>query len=275
MSDRSDGCRLLTTDLHDQLRVYRAPSWVLEHEISHPHRCFQHMTGITASWHPAADLFVIGRYPDPKFDNYDPEMRCVDIFSASTGKVCYELMDSSKLITSLTHFNSTGSTLATSSASTGKLSPVIGSPVSPTSVTSSIHLLKNSAETVLMYQDELCEKLKCMSGLLDLKMTTCRLMTNLVLDVYKLPNLTKILKKLNSLCSQTIDQMSEISRLSWSSVQRILTEDLGMKRVAAKFVPWYCVTFFLFPCMKRNRFDNIEEVKKKTREELSAIPKDE
>lgn len=36
---------------------------------------------------------------------------------------------------------------------------------------------------------------------------------------------------------QTIDQLSEISGISWSSVQRILTEYLGMKRVAAKFVP--------------------------------------
>ncbi|KAJ8955879.1 hypothetical protein NQ318_005427 [Aromia moschata] len=37
--------------------------------------------------------------------------------------------------------------------------------------------------------------------------------------------------------TETIDQLSEISGLSWSSVQRILTGDLGMKRVAAKFVP--------------------------------------
>lgn len=36
---------------------------------------------------------------------------------------------------------------------------------------------------------------------------------------------------------QTIDQLSEISGISWSSIQRILTEDLGMKRIAAKFVP--------------------------------------
>lgn len=36
---------------------------------------------------------------------------------------------------------------------------------------------------------------------------------------------------------QTIDQLSESSGLSWSSVQRILTKDLGMKRVTAKFVP--------------------------------------
>ncbi|KAJ8963048.1 hypothetical protein NQ318_018511 [Aromia moschata] len=36
---------------------------------------------------------------------------------------------------------------------------------------------------------------------------------------------------------QTIDQLSEFSGLSWSSVQRILTEYLRMKRVAGKFVP--------------------------------------
>lgn len=36
---------------------------------------------------------------------------------------------------------------------------------------------------------------------------------------------------------QTLDQLSEISGISWSSIQRILTEDLGMKRITAKFVP--------------------------------------
>jgi len=35
---------------------------------------------------------------------------------------------------------------------------------------------------------------------------------------------------------QTIDQISEISGLYWSSVQRILTEDLTTKIIAAKFV---------------------------------------
>ncbi|KAG8331349.1 hypothetical protein J6590_043115 [Homalodisca vitripennis] len=36
---------------------------------------------------------------------------------------------------------------------------------------------------------------------------------------------------------QTIDLLLEISGLSWSLVQRIVTEDLGMKWVAAKIVP--------------------------------------
>lgn len=36
---------------------------------------------------------------------------------------------------------------------------------------------------------------------------------------------------------QTIEEVAERSSVTWSSVQRILSEDLGMKRVAAKFVP--------------------------------------
>lgn len=36
---------------------------------------------------------------------------------------------------------------------------------------------------------------------------------------------------------QTIEEIVELSGVSSSSVQRIMTEDFGMKRVAAKFVP--------------------------------------
>ena len=36
---------------------------------------------------------------------------------------------------------------------------------------------------------------------------------------------------------RTIDQLCEMSGISWSSIQRILSEDLQMGRVAAKFVP--------------------------------------
>ena len=36
---------------------------------------------------------------------------------------------------------------------------------------------------------------------------------------------------------RTIDQVCEMSGISWSSIQRILAEDLHMGRVAAKFVP--------------------------------------
>lgn len=47
--------------------------------------------------------------------------------------------------------------------------------------------------------------------------------------------------KINALVREdrrrTIDQLCEMSGVSWSSIQRILSEDLHMKRVAAKFVP--------------------------------------
>ncbi|XP_027851471.2 protein GVQW3-like [Aphis gossypii] len=36
---------------------------------------------------------------------------------------------------------------------------------------------------------------------------------------------------------KTIEEVAERSGVTWSSVQRILSENLGMKRVAAKFVP--------------------------------------
>jgi len=50
-------------------------------------------------------------------------------------------------------------------------------------------------------------------------------------------NITKIREKLNEDRRYTIDELSEVTGVSWSSVQRILTQDLGMRRVAAKFVP--------------------------------------
>lgn len=50
-------------------------------------------------------------------------------------------------------------------------------------------------------------------------------------------NVDKILELLYIDRRLTIDQLLEISGISWSSVQRILMEDLCMKRAAAKFVP--------------------------------------
>ena len=35
----------------------------------------------------------------------------------------------------------------------------------------------------------------------------------------------------------TVDEISEVTGVSWSSCQRILTVDLNMRCVAAKFVP--------------------------------------
>jgi len=50
----------------------------------------------------------------------------------------------------------------------------------------------------------------------------------------------KILEKFATQSTQIVvgpDKISEINGLSWSSCQRMLTEDLNMKRVSAKFVP--------------------------------------
>ena len=50
-------------------------------------------------------------------------------------------------------------------------------------------------------------------------------------------NIANIHEKLNEDYRYTIDELSEVTGVSWSSVQGILTQDLGMRRVAAKFVP--------------------------------------
>ena len=44
-------------------------------------------------------------------------------------------------------------------------------------------------------------------------------------------------KKINEDRRYTTDEISEATGVSWSYCQRILTVDLNMRRVAAKFVP--------------------------------------
>ena len=50
-------------------------------------------------------------------------------------------------------------------------------------------------------------------------------------------NIKKILDAIMFDHRQTIDELEALTGVSWSSCQRILTEELHMKRVAAKFVP--------------------------------------
>ncbi|KAJ4431763.1 hypothetical protein ANN_20368 [Periplaneta americana] len=50
-------------------------------------------------------------------------------------------------------------------------------------------------------------------------------------------NTAKIKHAIDEDRRKTIDEVSEQTNLSWSKVQRILTEDLHMRRVSAKFVP--------------------------------------
>ncbi|XP_069683718.1 DNA damage-binding protein 2-like [Periplaneta americana] len=109
-----DSSRLLTTDQHSQLRVYRAPLWHLETVIQHPHRQFQHLTPIKATWHPLEDVIVVGRYPDKSFPGYVPgELRTIDFYDAETGAYQYGLTQQGIIgIISLNRFNILGDTLA-------------------------------------------------------------------------------------------------------------------------------------------------------------------
>ncbi|XP_022338170.2 DNA damage-binding protein 2-like isoform X1 [Crassostrea virginica] len=110
---RTNGCRLLTTDQNNQVRVYLAPEWHLEKTILHPHRFFQHITPIKATWHPLLDLAVIGRYPDPNFAGYhDNELRTIDVIDVDTEKVMTKLHDPSATgLVCVNKFNSDGDTL--------------------------------------------------------------------------------------------------------------------------------------------------------------------
>ncbi|XP_043371714.1 DNA damage-binding protein 2 isoform X2 [Dermochelys coriacea] len=111
----TDGAKLLTTDQHSEIRVYSSSDWTKpQHLIPHPHRQFQHLTPIKATWHPRYDLIVAGRYPDPKFPGYTvDELRTVDIFDGNTGEMVCQLHDpNASGIISLNKFNPMGDTLA-------------------------------------------------------------------------------------------------------------------------------------------------------------------
>ncbi|XP_077178497.1 DNA damage-binding protein 2 [Paroedura picta] len=111
----TNGSKLLTTDQHSEIRVYSSSDWSKpQHLIPHPHRQFQHLTPIKATWHPRYDLIVAGRYPDPKFPGYTAdELRTVDIFDGDSGEMVCQLYDpNASGIISLSKFNPMGDTLA-------------------------------------------------------------------------------------------------------------------------------------------------------------------
>ncbi|XP_071414648.1 DNA damage-binding protein 2 isoform X2 [Pithys albifrons albifrons] len=111
----TDGAKLLSTDQRNEIRVYSSSDWTKpQHLIPHPHRHFQHLTPIKATWHPRYDLIVIGRYPDSKFPGYTvDELRTVDVFDGNTGEMVCQLCDpNASGIISLNKFNPMGDTLA-------------------------------------------------------------------------------------------------------------------------------------------------------------------
>ncbi|XP_041480053.1 DNA damage-binding protein 2-like isoform X1 [Lytechinus variegatus] len=111
-----DGTKLLTTDQHSHIRVYSGPLWdTLERTIIHPHRFFQHLTPIKATWHPFQNLIVVGRYPDATLKSFEHDtVRSVDAYDVGTGELVCRLMDQcAKGIQSLNVFNPSGDALAT------------------------------------------------------------------------------------------------------------------------------------------------------------------
>uniref|UniRef100_A0A146KTI3 DNA damage-binding protein 2 n=1 Tax=Lygus hesperus TaxID=30085 RepID=A0A146KTI3_LYGHE len=110
---KTNNNRLLLTDQKMELKVYTMPFLTHESTIYHPHRQFQHLTPIKASWHPLADLIVIGRYPDPSWPDYELEQRSIDIIDPKTGQCdLHMLSNQCKSIMSLNEFNVTGDYLA-------------------------------------------------------------------------------------------------------------------------------------------------------------------
>ncbi|XP_039881806.1 DNA damage-binding protein 2 isoform X1 [Simochromis diagramma] len=103
-----DCSKLLTTDQYDEIRVYSSSDWSKpQHIIQHPHRQFQHLTPIKATWHPMYDLIVAGRYPDDRFCGAD--LRTIDIFDSNTAELVCQLYDpTASGIKSINKFNPMG-----------------------------------------------------------------------------------------------------------------------------------------------------------------------
>lgn len=78
------GSRLLTTAHNEEIRVYDSHNMWEEPTIivDHPHRHFQHMTDIRATWHPLySDLCVIGRYPRKEDEDKTRSVDLIDLVS--------------------------------------------------------------------------------------------------------------------------------------------------------------------------------------------------
>ncbi|XP_017547458.1 DNA damage-binding protein 2 isoform X2 [Pygocentrus nattereri] len=108
----TDSTKLLTTDQMNEIRIYSSCDWSKPAQvIVHPHRQFQHLTPIKATWHPIYDLIVAGRYPDDRV--FPDDERTVDVFDANTGRLVHQLRDpNTHGIVSLNKFSPVGDALA-------------------------------------------------------------------------------------------------------------------------------------------------------------------
>ncbi|XP_056621464.1 DNA damage-binding protein 2 [Triplophysa dalaica] len=108
----TDSTKLLTTDQMNQIRIYCSYDWSKPDQIiKHPHRQFQHLTPIKATWHPMYDIIVAGRYPDDRV--FVNDKRTIDFYDASSGSLVHQLRDpNTPGIISLNKFSPTGDVLA-------------------------------------------------------------------------------------------------------------------------------------------------------------------
>ena len=85
----------------------------MERILPHPHRQFQHLTPIRATWHPLVDLVVAGRYPDENFPGNVPgELRTIDIMNPGNGSMEYQISQMGiNKISSLNQFSPDGKAL--------------------------------------------------------------------------------------------------------------------------------------------------------------------
>ena len=111
--DPLTGTRLLTTSQNGQLRVYDSHDQWSKPTITteHAHRHFQHLTDITATWHPLYDnICIVGRYPRP---NVDDPIRGIDLINLNTGaKEGHIYSPHVTGIVCVNQFNRTGEVLA-------------------------------------------------------------------------------------------------------------------------------------------------------------------
>ena len=81
-------------------------------------------------------------------------------------------------------------------------------------------------------------------------------------------NVEKIREKINEDHQYTIDEISEATGVSWSFCQRILTVDLNMRCIAAKFVP-----HLLTQDKKKHSFDLCQELKNQIESDPNFLSK--
>ena len=100
---------------------------------------------------------------------------------------------------------------------------------------------------LLCYLQLIRARLKKIQGFLVLLALFMRLKTIQRLSRLPRPEPTKIKKKIRAIVykdrKSTIDEVSELSGVLWSTVQCIINDDLQMRRVAAKFVPLLSTAF--------------------------------